>query len=172
MSHPSTCILPAERAGSMSGASPALPLSQNFHRGSIKRAKLSKSGIQHQSHRLQAHVLMRKWLSSALDGFQQLAGFSLPASSPRVLQDFTSHTGKQKQKETPWVFLMRSAGTACECPGSNSSGNMELENFQLPNSTLSNWLCAAHSSTELFLDSSSWENRISFVFSVPWRAAC
>lgn len=67
-------------------------------------AKLSKSGIQHQSHGLQAHVLMHKWLSSALDGFHQPAGFSLPASSPRVLHYFTPHTGKQKQKETPWFF--------------------------------------------------------------------
>lgn len=73
-----------------------------------------------------------------------LLGFSVPMSSPRVLQGKTSCgsslTGKQKRKETPGLFFS-SGGTACECRSNNSSRNMELESFQLPNSTRASAVC-------------------------------
>lgn len=80
------------------------------HRGASKRAKLSKS-----SQEFSAGAVDSRPMSRCTSGFPQLwmdsislqaapRSFSLPASSPRVLQDFTSRTGKQKQKETPRLF--------------------------------------------------------------------
>lgn len=141
---PPQCLHPAcqksrERVRSTPRAAtiPGLPTE-----GASKRAKLSKSccGIQRWIHGLQAHVLMHKQLSSALDGFHQPVGCSMgllpPCILPQGFAGFHLPYWETKAKRNPTAFLLfLSAGTACECRGTHSSGNMELESFQLPNST-------------------------------------
>lgn len=104
--------------------------------GASKHAKLSKSGcgIQRWSHGLQAHVLMHKRLSSALGGFHQPVGCSTgllpPCILPQGFAGFHLPYWETKAKRNTTAFLLfLSAGTACECRGSNSSGTWSWKAF-------------------------------------------